>query len=120
MLAFWKSRKTIISANGAKHFPCRSALGGPFGQFRNFQCKSRKNGFFGGLENLNCRKGDFWRKTRAFIILATLTNALVVRFEVNGVCPEDFSMRRNCRKFMSLVIDLNRYFELVNLNFYEK
>ena len=29
---------------GAKHSPCRSALEGPFGQFRNFQRKSRKNG----------------------------------------------------------------------------
>ena len=71
---------------------------------------SKKMAFFAGLEN-NCQKEDFRQKTRAFIVLAPLRNDLILRFEVSGVCPEDFTMRKKCRKtFMSLVIDLNRYF----------
>ena len=80
--------------NGAKHSPCRSALGVPFGQFRSFQRKSRKNSFFGRLENQNCRKEDFWQKTRAFIILVLLKHGFISRIELNGVCPGNFPVRK--------------------------
>ena len=41
---------------------------------------------------------DFWQKTGAFIILAPLRNDFILRFKLNGVCPKDFSMRKNDRQ----------------------
>ena len=95
-------------------------LDGPFGQFRNFQRKSRKNGFFGRLETQNCRNEDFWRKTRAFIILAPLRNDFILRFQVNGMCPEEFSVKKKMKKNLCCLQSTQSMFEHPNLNLYEK
>ena len=50
--------------HGAKHSPCRSALGGapgPSGSSAAFNANLEKC-FFGSLENQNCRKEDFGKK----------------------------------------------------------
>ena len=36
------------------------------------------------------RKEAFGQKTRAFIVSAALRNDVILRFKLNGVCPEGF------------------------------
>ena len=100
--------------------PAASALAGPSGQFAAFNANLEKMVFSAVWRLKTAEKRSFGEKPRALIILTPLRNDFILRFQVNGVRPEEFSVKKKCRKFLLLVVHLNRCFEHPNLNLYQK